>query len=45
MLSPLGSTKIESVATAVADFQHTLRKEFRAEIRNEAFCALEKLAE
>ena len=25
MLSPLGSTKIESVATAVANFQHTLK--------------------
>ena len=36
------STKIRSLATAVADLQHTLKGVQGGEMRNEAFCALEK---
>ena len=42
--SPSGSTRTKSLATAVVTFS-TAWKEFRAEIRNEARCGLERLAE
>ena len=42
---PSGSTRTESLATAVTDLQHTLKGIQGVQIRSEALCALRKLAE
>ena len=41
---PSASTRIKSCANVVVDHQHTLNCVQEVEIRNKAFCALEKMA-